>query len=161
MPTRCIVAGCSNTPSEGVSLHRFPKDETLRKSWATKVWLTRAKWFGPSPTMLQPCSNHAPTMLQPCSNHAPTMLQPCSNHAPTMLQPCSNHAPTMLQPCSNPATEDFKTSLHGENKEPCESFKRQAKATKRCFVKMWEQEDRSDMSDLHTVCGAMLGFGHR
>ena len=57
MPTRCIVAGCSNTPSEGVSLHRFPKDEALRNIWASKVRLTRAKWFGPS-TISMICSDH-------------------------------------------------------------------------------------------------------
>ena len=31
MPTRCIVAGCSNTTKEGVSLHNFPNDEKSGK----------------------------------------------------------------------------------------------------------------------------------
>ena len=57
MPTRCIVAGCSNTPKDGVRLHRFPKDPALRKIWAAKVRLTRANWDGPSPTSVI-CSDH-------------------------------------------------------------------------------------------------------
>lgn len=56
MPTRCVVAGCSNTPGKGVSLHRFPKDKALCKIWITKVRLTRAKW-NPSPTSVI-CSDH-------------------------------------------------------------------------------------------------------
>ena len=34
MPSRCIVAGCSNT-TNGVSLHKFPKKEILRRIWTT------------------------------------------------------------------------------------------------------------------------------
>ena len=61
MPTRCVIAGCSNTLSEGVTpTCRLPKDEALRKIWATKVQLTRAKWFGPSPTSVI-CSDHDST----------------------------------------------------------------------------------------------------
>ncbi|XP_063950920.1 uncharacterized protein LOC129260174 isoform X2 [Lytechinus pictus] len=57
MPTRCIVAGCSNTTKENVSLHRFPRDPSLRKVWTSKVKLTRANWAGPSDTSVI-CSVH-------------------------------------------------------------------------------------------------------
>jgi hypothetical protein len=57
MPTRCIVAGCSNTTKEGVSLHHFPKDEILRKKWTARVKLTRVKWEGPSDCSVI-CSDH-------------------------------------------------------------------------------------------------------
>ena len=57
MPTRCIVAGCSNTTKEGVSLHKIPKDEHMRKVWTSRVKLTRAKWDGPSESSVI-CSDH-------------------------------------------------------------------------------------------------------
>ena len=37
MPTRCIVAGCSNTTKEGVSLHNFPNDEKSGKRRADQA----------------------------------------------------------------------------------------------------------------------------
>lgn len=57
MPMRCIIAGCSNTYKDGVSFHRFPKDESIKKIWIKKVRLTRAKWTGPSPSSSL-CSEH-------------------------------------------------------------------------------------------------------
>lgn len=33
MPSKCIVAGCSNTTKDGMSLHLFPKDVKIRKLW--------------------------------------------------------------------------------------------------------------------------------
>ena len=57
MPARCIVAGCSNTTKDGVSLHVFPKDENLRRIWTSKVKLTRGNWKGPSDTSVI-CSAH-------------------------------------------------------------------------------------------------------
>ena len=47
MPARCVVAGCSNTNKDGVSLHKFPQNERLRRLWTSKVRLTRANWLGP------------------------------------------------------------------------------------------------------------------
>ena len=41
---RCrLQHGCSNT-KDGDSLHRFPSDPKYRRTWTTKVKLTRAKW---------------------------------------------------------------------------------------------------------------------
>ncbi|XP_072175107.1 uncharacterized protein [Diadema setosum] len=57
MPQRCVVAGCSNTTKDGVSLHQFPKDENVRRMWTAKVKLTRAKWSGPSESSVL-CSAH-------------------------------------------------------------------------------------------------------
>ena len=39
----CVAGGCSNTPSPGVSLYKFPKDPALRKQWEKQVQRTRAK----------------------------------------------------------------------------------------------------------------------
>ncbi|XP_060759898.1 uncharacterized protein LOC132870278 [Neoarius graeffei] len=57
MPTRCIITGCGNTYKDGISFHRFPKDETIKKAWVKKVRLTRAKWKGPSASS-SVCSEH-------------------------------------------------------------------------------------------------------
>ena len=57
MPTRCILAGCSNTTKEGVSLHNFPNDENMRKVWTSRVKLSRKKWDGPSKRSVI-CSDH-------------------------------------------------------------------------------------------------------
>ncbi|XP_072172561.1 THAP domain-containing protein 10-like [Diadema setosum] len=57
MPRRCIVAGCSKTAKDGVSLHTFPSDEKLRRIWTARVKLTRVDWNGPSRSSLV-CSAH-------------------------------------------------------------------------------------------------------
>ena len=44
MVNRCVVVGCSNTPSERVSLHKFPSDKHRRQIWARFVRRTRARW---------------------------------------------------------------------------------------------------------------------
>ena len=33
MVNRCVAAGCSNTPSDRVSLFKFPRDGALRRQW--------------------------------------------------------------------------------------------------------------------------------
>ena len=48
MVLRCIAYGCSGVHSDGVSLHKFPKDSTLRRQWVKQVLRTRADWKGPS-----------------------------------------------------------------------------------------------------------------
>ena len=57
MTKRCIMAGCSNTPKDGVSLHLFPRDEKVQQMWTPKVKLARANWSGPSETSVV-CSAH-------------------------------------------------------------------------------------------------------
>ena len=37
MVNRCVVFGCSNMPSERVSLHKFPSDKHHRQIWARFV----------------------------------------------------------------------------------------------------------------------------
>ena len=44
MVNRCVVFGCSNTPSETVSLHKFTSDKHRRQIWARFVRRTRAHW---------------------------------------------------------------------------------------------------------------------
>ena len=57
MPARCIVAGCSNTSKDNVSVHFFPRDEKMRKLWTARVRLTRANWSGPTDSSVV-CSAH-------------------------------------------------------------------------------------------------------
>ena len=40
MVSRCVAGGCSNTPSPGVSLYKFPKDPALQKQWEKQVQRT-------------------------------------------------------------------------------------------------------------------------
>ena len=56
MVKRCVAAGCSSTNSDGVSLHLFPKDQSLRKQWIKQVQRHRAKWTATSYSVL--CSKH-------------------------------------------------------------------------------------------------------
>ena len=48
MPKECVVGGCSNMPKDGVSFHKFPKDDTVRKMWIKAVDSTRKLWKGPT-----------------------------------------------------------------------------------------------------------------
>ena len=40
MPNRCVVQGCQNTPSDAC-VHKFPKNEHLRKLWIKFVRVIR------------------------------------------------------------------------------------------------------------------------
>ena len=57
MGKKCVVAGCSNKHSDGVSLFLFPADENLRRQWTKQVQRTRACWKGPTENSCL-CSNH-------------------------------------------------------------------------------------------------------
>ena len=57
MPSRCVVAGCSNTTKDGVSLHRFPSDPKYRRIWTAAVNHTREKRLGPTEHSMV-CSAH-------------------------------------------------------------------------------------------------------
>ncbi|XP_030405511.1 zinc finger protein 398-like isoform X4 [Gopherus evgoodei] len=46
MPARCVVARCSNTTQDGVSLFKFPKDPHVRSLWDRFVRMKRADWRG-------------------------------------------------------------------------------------------------------------------
>ena len=56
MVNRCVAAGCSNTPSDRVSLFKFPKDRVLRAQWEKQVQRTRAQWKATEHSCL--CSEH-------------------------------------------------------------------------------------------------------
>ena len=56
MVNRCVAAGCSNTPSERISLHKFPADPKLREKWVKQVRRTRAQWTPTKHSVL--CSEH-------------------------------------------------------------------------------------------------------
>ena len=62
MGKRCVAAGCSNTHRDGVSLHKFPKDASLRQQWVRQVQRTRADWKEPSEHSVV-CSAH---FAEPC-----------------------------------------------------------------------------------------------
>ena len=57
MPQRCVAAGCSTINGEGYSLHKFPRDPTVRSKWAKAVKLQRVGWKGPTETSVL-CSKH-------------------------------------------------------------------------------------------------------
>ena len=44
MVNRCVAAGCSNTPSDRVSLLHLPNDGILRRIWEKQVQRTVAQW---------------------------------------------------------------------------------------------------------------------
>ena len=44
MVRRCVVGGCNNTTKDGVSLHKFPRDQKLRNQWNKFVAVKRADW---------------------------------------------------------------------------------------------------------------------
>ena len=56
MVNRCVGAGCSNTPNDKVSLHKFPKDVSLKREWEKQVQRTRAQWKATEHSYL--CSEH-------------------------------------------------------------------------------------------------------
>ena len=52
----CIAAGCSNTPSDTITLFKFPNDCALRDKWVRQVRRTRAEWTATEHSVL--CSEH-------------------------------------------------------------------------------------------------------
>ena len=44
MVNSCVAASCSNTPSDCVSLCKFPSNVTLRQKWKKPVQRSRAQW---------------------------------------------------------------------------------------------------------------------
>ena len=56
MVNSCVAAGCSNTPSDCVSLFKFPSDATVRRQWEKQVQQTRAQWKVTDHSYL--CSDH-------------------------------------------------------------------------------------------------------
>jgi len=48
---------CSKTYQDGVSLHGFPQDPSLRLEWTRQVQRTCANWPGPTENSLL-CSDH-------------------------------------------------------------------------------------------------------
>ena len=56
MVNRCAGAGCSNTPSNRVSLFKFPRDGALRRQWERQVQQTRAQSQAMDQLFL--CSDH-------------------------------------------------------------------------------------------------------
>ena len=56
MVKTCVAAGCNKSNSDGVSLHKFPRDKTLRKKWIDQVKRHRDKWEPTDYSVL--CSNH-------------------------------------------------------------------------------------------------------
>ncbi len=49
MPKRCVVGKCGAVNKDGLSLHKFPKDERIRKSWVEFVESTRPDFNHLSP----------------------------------------------------------------------------------------------------------------
>ena len=56
MPEKCVAQFCSNTAKEMISLHKFPKDDKLRRQWRKFVQMKGANWIETSASKL--CSIH-------------------------------------------------------------------------------------------------------
>ena len=56
MVNRCVVAGCLNTPGEGISLYKFPSNPALLEKWVKQVQRTRAQWTVTKYSFI--CSEH-------------------------------------------------------------------------------------------------------
>ena len=56
MVNRCMAAECSNTPSDCVSLFKFPSDRILRQKWEKQVQWTQSQWKATEHPFL--CSEH-------------------------------------------------------------------------------------------------------
>ena len=56
---RCVAANCGNTNADGVSLHSFPINVSIRRQWIDFVKLKRAKWVSPTQYSAL-CSAHFP-----------------------------------------------------------------------------------------------------
>ncbi len=56
MVKTCVAAGCNNSNQDGVSLHKFPSNSTLRKKWVDQVKRHRDKWEPTAYSVL--CSQH-------------------------------------------------------------------------------------------------------
>ena len=56
MGSCCVAAGCSNTHSDSISMHKFPKDSELRWKWEKQVQRTRERWSATDTTVS--CSEH-------------------------------------------------------------------------------------------------------
>ena len=57
MPTRCVAAGCDTVSGKGYSLHKFPRNESVRKQWVRAVKRQRSNWDGPTSSSFL-CSKH-------------------------------------------------------------------------------------------------------
>ena len=68
MPNRCVAAGCSKIPADGVSLFKFPKDPGLFDIWAKQVQRTRQNWTQTHESVL--CSDH---FVDDCFECAPDL----------------------------------------------------------------------------------------
>lgn len=114
MVNRCVAAGCSNTPSERISLHKFPADLKLREKWVKQVRRTRAQWTPTKYSVL--CSEHfSEDSFEVDSAIAATFgiskkrrLKP--NAVPTIFQRQSSASKDQLVPRKRPADPLATTS---------------------------------------------------
>ena len=56
MVDKCVADGCSNIPSDRVSLLKLPSDGILRRTWEKQVQRTLAQWKATKHSFL--CSDH-------------------------------------------------------------------------------------------------------
>ena len=48
MPQRCVAGGCNRRSSDGVTLHKFPRDTSLSNKWSRAIKVHCADWTSPS-----------------------------------------------------------------------------------------------------------------
>ncbi len=56
MPHTCVAINCNNSPSDKISLHKFPGNKYYKKLWIDFVSTKRANWKYKSVDTL--CSDH-------------------------------------------------------------------------------------------------------
>jgi len=57
IPNYCVVYGCNSRGGEGISLHHFPKEQSIKQKWINFVKSHRSGWSGPSKHSVI-CSKH-------------------------------------------------------------------------------------------------------
>ncbi|KAJ8386976.1 hypothetical protein AAFF_G00161530 [Aldrovandia affinis] len=58
MPRRWVIGGCSNTNTDGVTLHFWPKNEKLAHQWGRFARIKRADWVKGTPGVSTICGVH-------------------------------------------------------------------------------------------------------
>ena len=71
MPASCVVGGCFNKGGKGITLHRFPKYDKIRKIWIRFVNNTRSDFVWSERSVLCSDKDHVCGKDGTCRNNRP------------------------------------------------------------------------------------------